>query len=626
MLEEKDQIEETPQEETTQNEEVKEETVVTEVVEKTAHDDFDWTIGKRNTLSYTQSEIDGYTEEYESTLTTVAENEIVSGRVSTITDGDVVLDIGYKSDGLVSLSEFRDTPNLKPGDSVDVYIETREDARGQLVLSRRKAKLLKAWETIVDSFNNGTVIKGSVISKTKGGLIVDTYGLETFLPGSQIDIRPILDYDSYVGKSMEFKVVKINESIKNAVVSHKALIESDLAEQREAIISGLEKGQVLEGLVKNITDFGAFLDLGGVDGLLYITDISWGRIKHPSEVLKLNQRINVVVLDFDENKKRISLGLKQLQPHPWEVLAEEIKEESTVKGRIVNIEDYGAFLEIQPGVEGLIHVSEVTWSNQPVNAREFFKLDQEYEAKVVTVDRDDRKMSLSLKKLSKDPWSEIEATFPKGSRHTGEVKNLTPYGVFVELSEGIGGMVHISDLSWTKRFSHPSEYTKIGSSIDVVILEIDQESRKLSLGHKQIEENPWDTFENVFPVGSHHEATILRKDDRGAIVLLPYGLEAFAPIKHVRKEDNTAGEVDETLTFKVLEFNRDDKRILVSHTRYLDDLRRAAANEERVAKRTERTNSRKVVKDQQSKIEKTTLGDLDVFSQLKDQLSENDED
>lgn len=669
MLEEKDQIEEIPQEETPQTEEVQQEEVVTEekkeevvvenqlpikeeevaavveeeapakeaevvveenleedTVDTTAHDDFDWTIGKRNTLSYTQSEIDGYIETYDSTLTSVVENEIVAGVVSAIADGDVVLDIGYKSDGLVSLSEFRDTPDLKPGDSVDVYVETKEDKRGQLVLSRRKAKLLRAWETIVDSFNNGTVIKGNVVSKTKGGLIVDTYGLETFLPGSQIDIRPILDYDSYVGKTMEFKVVKINESIKNAVVSHKALIESDLAEQREAIISSLEKGQVLEGLVKNITDFGAFLDLGGVDGLLYITDISWGRIKHPSEVLKLNQRINVVVLDFDENKKRISLGLKQLQPHPWEVLAAEISEGSTVKGRIVNIEDYGAFLEIQPGVEGLIHVSEVTWSNQPVNAREFFKLDQEYEAKVVTVDRDDRKMSLSLKKLSKDPWSEIETTFPKGSRHTGEVKNLTPYGVFVELAEGIGGMVHISDLSWTKRFSHPSEYTKIGNKIDVIILEIDKDSRKLSLGHKQIEENPWDTFENVFPVGSHHEATILRKDDRGAIVLLPYGLEAFAPIKHIRKEDNTPGEVDEVLTFKVLEFNRDDKRILVSHTRYLDDLRRAAANQEREAKRTERNKARKAVKDQQSKIEKTTLGDLDVFSQLKNQLSsDNDE-
>jgi small subunit ribosomal protein S1 len=425
---------------------------------------------------------------------------------------------------------------------------------------------------------------------------------------------------------MEFKVVKINESIKNAVVSHKALIESDLAEQRETIIQSLEKGQVLEGLVKNITDFGAFLDLGGVDGLLYITDISWGRIKHPSEILSLNQRINVVVLDFDENKKRISLGLKQLQPHPWEVLGDEIKEGSTVKGRIVNIEDYGAFLEIQPGVEGLIHVSEVTWSNQPVNAREFFKIDQIHEAKVVTVDRDDRKMSLSLKKLTMDPWSKIGETYPKGSRHTGEVKNLTPYGVFIELSEGIGGMVHISDLSWTKRFSHPSEFTKIGNKIDVVILEIDKESRKLSLGHKQIEENPWDTFETVFPVGSHHEATILRKDDKGAIVLLPYGLEAFAPIRHIKKEDNTSAEAEETLTFKVLEFNRDDKRILVSHTRYLEDLKRAAANEERETKRTERNKSRKAVDDQKSKIEKTTLGDLDIFSQLKDQLSSDSED
>jgi len=644
MLEEKDQIEEIPQENTPNLEEVTQEEVTEEVTASkeandskeeeaeeeaiivSAHDDFDWTIGRRDTLTYSQKEIDDYIIEYDSTLNSVAENEIVSGIVSLISDGDVVLDIGYKSDGLVSLSEFRDTPDLKAGDSVDVYIETREDKRGQLVLSRRKAKLLRAWETIVDSFNNGTVIKGTVVSKTKGGLIVDTYGLETFLPGSQIDIRPIIDYDVYVGKTMEFKVVKINESIKNAVVSHKALIESDLAEQRETIIQSLEKGQVLEGLVKNITDFGAFLDLGGVDGLLYITDISWGRIKHPSEILSLNQRINVVVLDFDENKKRISLGLKQLQPHPWEVLGDEIKEGSTVKGRIVNIEDYGAFLEIQPGVEGLIHVSEVTWSNQPVNAREFFKIDQIHEAKVVTVDRDDRKMSLSLKKLTMDPWSKIGETYPKGSRHTGEVKNLTPYGVFIELSEGIGGMVHISDLSWTKRFSHPSEFTKIGNKIDVVILEIDKESRKLSLGHKQIEENPWDTFETVFPVGSHHEATILRKDDKGAIVLLPYGLEAFAPIRHIKKEDNTSAEAEETLTFKVLEFNRDDKRILVSHTRYLEDLKRAAANEERETKRTERNKSRKAVDDQKSKIEKTTLGDLDIFSQLKDQLSSDSED
>ncbi len=661
MQEDKNQIEETLEEITLPIEEVVEEEVATESAEETEedeaaeeegineessdeddyeddlleeeitdvysspHDDFKWEVGKRDTLAYNATEIEEYIQSYDGTLNAVIENEIVSGYVSAISDGDVVLDIGYKSDGLVSLSEFRDTPNLKPGDYVDVYIETKEDKRGQLVLSRRKAKLLRAWETIVDSFNNGTVIKGNVVSKTKGGLIVDTYGLETFLPGSQIDIRPIVDYDSYVGKTMEFKVVKINETIKNAVVSHKALIESDLAEQRETIILGLEKGQVLEGLVKNITDFGAFLDLGGVDGLLYITDISWGRIKHPSEVLFLNQRINVVVLDFDENKKRISLGLKQLQPHPWEVLGNEINEDSTVKGRIVNIEDYGAFLEIMPGVEGLIHVSEVTWSNQPVNARDFFKLDQEYEARVVTVDRDDRKMSLSLKKLTSDPWSEIEGTYPKASRHEGEVKNLTPYGVFVELAEGIGGMVHISDLSWTKRFSHPSEYTKIGNKIDVIILDIDKESRKLSLGHKQIEENPWDTFETVFPVGSHHEATIIRKDDKGAIVLLPYGLEAFAPIRHIKKDDINSGEVDETLTFKVLEFNRDDKRILVSHSRYLEDLKRASENKEKDEKRSERNTARKAVQDQQAKMEKTTLGDLDVFSQLKDQLSDNEE-
>jgi small subunit ribosomal protein S1 len=555
----------------------------------------------------------------------VIENEIVKGRVTSINDGDVVLDINFKSDGLVSLSEFRDTPDLAVGDTVDVYVEQQEDARGQLILSRRKAKLLRAWENIVDSYENGTVIKGIVISKTKGGLIVDCSGLETFLPGSQIDIKPIIDYDAYVGKTMEFKVVKINEQIKNAVVSHKALIESDLAEQREAIIASLEKGQVLEGLVKNITDFGAFLDLGGVDGLLYITDISWGRINHPSEVLALNQKINVVVLDFDENKKRISLGLKQLTPHPWSTLTEEMAEGSTVKGKIVNIEDYGAFLEITPGVEGLIHVSEVSWSNQPINAREYFKLGQEYEAKIVTIDRDDRKMSLSIKQLSKDPWSDIETRFAAGTRHSGEVKNLTPYGVFVELEEGIGGMIHISDLSWTKRYSHPSEFTKVGEQIDVVVLDVDKDNRKLSLGHKQLEENPWDTFENVFPVGSYHEATIIRRDDRGAIVQLPYGLEAFAPIKHVRKEDGQLAEVEEALTVKVIEFNRDDKRILVSHLRYLEDIRREAEEEVRKEKQVERKKTRDAVKKQQSSVEKSTLGDLDVFSQLKEQLKEDDE-
>ncbi|NND76980.1 MAG: 30S ribosomal protein S1 [Flavobacteriales bacterium] len=589
--------------------------------EKSPHDDFDWTNTQKHELPYSEQEINDYLDQYEKTLSSVAEGEIVTGKVTAVSESDILLDINYKSDGLVSLSEFRDLPDLKAGDDVKVYVEQLENDKGQLQLSRRKAKLLNAWENLVDSYQNGTIIKGTVISKTKGGLIVDAGGLETFLPGSQIDIKPIIDYDSYVGKTMEFKVVKINETIKNAVVSHKALIESDLAEQREAIISSLEKGQVLEGVVKNITDFGAFMDLGGVDGLLYITDISWGRINHPNEILELNQKINVVVLDFDENKKRISLGLKQLQPHPWDVLPEDIAEGSTVKGRIVNIEDYGAFLEITPGVEGLIHVSEVTWSNQPINAKDYFSIGQEYEAKIVTIDREERKMSLSLKQLMTDPWSDISDRFPEDSRHTGEVKNLTPYGVFVELEDGIGGMVHISDLSWTKRFSHPSEFTKVGNEIEVVILDIDKESRKLSLGHKQIEENPWNTFENVFPVGSYHEATIVRKDDKGATVQLPYGLEAFAPARHIRKEDGTYAEVEENLTFKVIEFNRDDKRILVSHLRYLEDIQREADESVRKEKRTERRSTERMVKKQQSNVRRSTLGELDVFSQLKEQFT-----
>ena len=588
----------------------------------TAHDDFNWNITNKGGINYSDEEAVSFREQYSSTMNAVLENEIVKGFVTSINGGDVVLDINYKSDGLIPLSEFRDIPGLAVGDYVDVYVEQQEDGRGQLVLSRRKAKLLRSWESIVDSFENGTIIKGTVISKTKGGLIVDCSGLETFLPGSQIDIKPIVDYDQYVGKTMEFKVVKINETIKNAVVSHKALIESDLAEQREHIIGSLEKGQVLEGVVKNITDFGAFLDLGGVDGLLYITDISWGRINHTMEVLSLNQKISVAVLDFDENKRRISLGLKQLQPHPWEVLAAGITEGSTVKGKIVNIEDYGAFLELQPGVEGLIHVSEVSWSNQPVNAREYFRLGQEYEAKVVTIDQDDRRMSLSLKQLSSDPWSEIAKTFPVGSRHSGEVKNLTPYGVFVELQEGIGGMVHISDLSWTKRFGHPSEFTKVGDKIDVQILDVDAESRKLSLGHKQLEENPWDTFENVFPVGSYHEATILRRDDRGAIVQLPYGLEAFAPIKHIRKEDNSLAEPEETLTVKVIEFNRDDKRILVSHLRYIEDIKKEAEESVKKEKVVEKDKTRQAVKKQQSTVEKSTMGELEGLAQLKEQLNQ----
>lgn len=589
----------------------------------TPHDDFNWSVGKRNTVAYTASQKEEYLNKYESTLNTLAESEVVKAKVTGITHSDVLLDVNYKSDGLISLSEFRDMSDIKVGDYVDVYVENKEDQNGQLVLSRRKAKLIKAWDTLVDSYENGTIIKGIVVSKTKGGLIADCNGLETFLPGSQIDVKPIIDYDAYVGKTMEFKVVKINEAIKNAVVSHKALIESDLAEQREAIISHLEKGQVLEGVVKNITDFGAFMDLGGVDGLLYITDISWGRINHPNEVLELNQKVNVVVLDFDEGKKRISLGLKQLLPHPWDVLSKDLEEGSTVKGKIVNIEDYGAFLEIISGVEGLIHVSEVSWSSQPVNAREYFNLGEEHEAKIVTLDREERKMSLSLKQLALDPWSSVGDKYAVETRHTGEVKNLTPYGVFVEMEEGIGGMIHISDLSWTKRYSHPSEFTKVGEQIEVQVLEVDTENRKLSLGHKQVEENPWDSFENVFPVGSYHEATVVKKDDRGAIVQLPYGLEAYAPLKHLKKDDGNMAEVDEVLTFKVIEFNRDDKRIVVSHNRFVEDVKKESDDMVRNEKEQERTETRKAVQSTNARVEKATFGDLDVFSQLKDQMAEN---
>jgi small subunit ribosomal protein S1 len=590
----------------------------------TAHDDFEWDLFSKSKAAYSPAEHKSYEDKYEASLTLVTEGTILKGKVTAISGGDVVLDVNYKSDGLVSISEFRDTPDLAIGDLVDVYVERQEDERGQLVLSRRKAKLLKAWDNIVDSFKNGTVIKGFVMSKTKGGLIVDAGGLETFLPGSQIDIKPITDYDAYVGKTMEFKVVKVNETIKNAVVSHKALIESDIAEQREQIIGGLEKGQVLEGVVKNITDFGAFLDLGGVDGLLYITDISWGRISHPSEILTMNQKINVVVLDFDENKKRISLGLKQLTPHPWEVLTAEVVPGSIVTGKIVNIEDYGAFLEIQPGVEGLIHVSEVTWSNQPINSREYFKLGSEHSAKVVTVDRGDRKMSLSIKQMSNDPWSEVDQHFPVGSRHVGEVKNITQYGVFVELKDGIGGMVHISDLSWTKRYQHPNEFTKVGSQIDVAILGVDKDNRKLSLGHKQLEESPWDHFATLYPIGSYHEGTVVRRDDKGAIISLSSGLEAFAPKNHLRKEDGSNAEAENVLNFKIIEFSADDNKVIVSHSKYVDDMKRESDDTDRKERGAVEDETRKSVKATQDKVEVSTLGDIEGLAALKDQLTAKD--
>jgi small subunit ribosomal protein S1 len=592
------------------------------VVAGGAHDDFNWAQDKRGAQAYSSDDRATYLKQYDKTLTAIEENSVIRGKVSAISGGDVVLDINYKSDGLIPMNEFRDTPELKAGDEVEVYVESPEGKTGNLGLSRKKAKILRAWESIVDSFKNGTIIRGMVINKTKGGLIVDCNGLETFLPGSQIDIKPVLDYDQYVGKMMEFKVVKVNETIKNAVVSHKALIESDLAEQRETILASLEKGQVLEGIVKNITDFGAFLDLGGVDGLLYITDISWGRIQHPSEALALNQRVNVVVLDFDENKRRISLGLKQLTPHPWEVLAAEVVEGSTVTGKVVNIEDYGAFVEIQPGVEGLIHISEVSWSSQSVNAKEFFKMNQEVEAKVVSIDRIERKMSLSIKQLTDDPWSVIEANMPVGSRFTGVVKNITNYGVFVELQEGLGGMVHVSDLSWTKRYAHPSEFTKPGSQLEVMVLDIDKEKRQISLGHKQTQENPWDNFESMYPVNSYHEGTLLKRDDKGATFQLPHGLEAFAPSKHIKKDDGQMVEPNETVTVKVIEFNKEDRRILVSHTRYLEDLKTKADAAFRAERSKEEAESQAAIADVQKKVEKETLGDLAALMKLKDQFKD----
>jgi small subunit ribosomal protein S1 len=598
--------------------------VVETLVVETAHDDFDWTGGKRSQAFYTPEEKVSFEKMYENTLQTIEDDQIVKGQVVGITATDVVLNVGFKSDGLVSLSEFRDLDSIKIGDEVEVYVERKEDAKGHLVLSRKKAKLTKAWDQIVDAYKTEIIVNGYITSKTKGGLIVEVFGLETFLPGSQIDVKPITDYDSYVGKKMEFKVVKINEVIKNAVVSHKALIESDIEAQRAEIIGKMEKGQVLEGTIKNITDFGAFIDLGGVDGLLYITDISWGRINHPNEVLQLNQKINVVVLEFDDEKKRISLGLKQLQPHPWEVLAEGLQVGAKVSGKIVNIEDYGAFLEIQPGVEGLIHVSEVTWSNTPVNSKDFFKLNETMEAQVMTIDRDDRKMSLSLKRLLPDPWENITEKYPVASKQTGKVANITPYGVFVELEDGIGGMVHISDLSWTKRFNHPSEFTKVGNELDIVVLNIDLNDRKLTLGHKQIEEDPWDTFESIFQEGTIHEGTIIKKEDNGAVVSLPYGLEGFAPTKHLVKEDGKSANVEETLTFKVIEFDRKDKKLIISHKSYLEDLNKESEQAERSEKTKERKTTKTAVKTVNKQVEKTTLGDLGVLGDLRDQLEKSE--
>jgi len=599
-------------------------TAPVEAAPPSAHDDFDWSVDKRNVTSYTKEEKEKYEKVYDNTFVQITDGEMIKGLVVGVTKTDVVLNIGFKSDGLVSLNEFRDLQGLKVGDEVEVMVIEKEDREGHLNLSRRQARITRAWERIVEVHKTGEVITGLVTNKTKGGLIVDVFGMETFLPGSQIDVKPVTDYDQFVGKTMEFKVVKINEAIKNAVVSHKALIESDIEAQRAEIMSKLEKGQVLEGTVKNITDFGAFMDLGGLDGLLYITDISWGRISHPSEVLKLDQKINVVVLDFDDEKKRISLGLKQLTPHPWDVLPETISEGNIVKGRVVNIEDYGAFLEIQPGVEGLVHVSEITWANTPINAKEFFKLGDEHEAKIVTLDKGNRKMSLSIKQLSPDPWNEIETKFPVESRHKGLVKNITPYGVFVELAPGIGGMIHISDLSWLKRFNHPSEYTKVGEHIDIVILSIDKDNRKLQLGHKQLEEDPWNSLQETFAIGSVHEGTVIRRDDKGAVVQLPYGLEGFAPARHLAKEDGKTVSADETTQFMVIEFDRNEKRIVLSHTRTWEQAKVEEKEAARKEAKVEADKTRKAVKNVQAKVEKATLGDLGALAEIKAKLKEEE--
>ncbi|HAD33553.1 MAG TPA: 30S ribosomal protein S1 [Chitinophagaceae bacterium] len=590
-----------------------------------AHDEFDWSVDKRNLSTYSSSDREQLDQQYEQTFKTVTDNEMVMGTIVGLTKTDAVVNIGYKSDGLISLNEFRDLPNVQVGDEVEVLIVEKEDREGALHLSRKQARQQRAWERIVEVYKTGEIVTGHVTSKTKGGLIVDLFGMETFLPGSQIDVKPVTDYDQFVNKTMEFKVVKINEVIRNAVVSHKALIESDIEAQRTEIISKLEKGQVLEGTIKNVTDFGAFIDLGGLDGLLYITDISWGRVNHPSEVLTNGQKLNVAVLDFDDEKKRISLGLKQLTPHPWDALPEGILEGNKVKGKVVNIEDYGAFLEIEPGIEGLVHVSEITWSNQPINAKEFFKMGDEHEAMIVSIDKDERKMSLSIKKLSKDPWEEIENKFAVGSQHSGLVKNLTPYGVFVELESGIGGMIHISDLSWVKRFNHPSDFTKVGENLQVVVLGVDKETRKLSLGHKQIEEDPWNTFETVFPIGSTHDGVMIRKEEKGGIIQLQYGLEAFAPTRHLKKQDEKMIAVDETNQFIILEFDRNEKRIMVSHAKVweqnIEEEKEAARKEAGI----ESDNTKKAVKNIQSKVEKATLGDIGALADLKKKMEGNED-
>ena len=577
--------------------------------------DFDWEAFE-NGGNTTSDSREAQEQAYTGSLNKVSDHDVVDGTVIAMNKREVVVNIGFKSDGIIPASEFRYNPDLKVGDTVEVYIENQEDKKGQLILSHKKARASRSWDRVNQALESEEIIKGFVKCRTKGGMIVDVFGIEAFLPGSQIDVKPIRDYDIFVGKTMEFKVIKINQEYKNVVVSHKALIEAELEQQKKEIISKLEKGQVLEGMVKNITSYGVFVDLGGVDGLIHITDLSWGRVSDPKEVVELDQKINVVILDFDNEKKRIALGLKQLTPHPWDALDPDLKVGDHVKGKVVVMADYGAFIEIAPGVEGLIHVSEMSWSQHLRSAQDFMKVGDEVEAVILTLDREERKMSLGIKQLKEDPWENIEQKYPVGSKHTAKVRNFTNFGVFAEVEEGVDGLIHISDLSWTKKVKHPSEFTQIGAPIEVVVLEIDKQNRRLSLGHKQLEENPWDVFETVFKQDSIHEGTIVEMMDKGAVIQLEYGVEGFATPKHLVKEDGSQAQQGEKLPFKVIEFNKESKRIILSHSRTFEDAQRAEAREAKKAKR--QSSSRKEEAPAiQNQAASTTLGDLSALADLK---------
>ena len=586
--------------------------------------DFDWTSSHKKFDNYSNDERAKLEDKYAATMNQVADHEVIEGTVVAITSREVVVNIGFKSDGVIPVSEFRTNPNLKVGDKVEVYVESQEGANGQLVLSHKKARVLKSWDRVNAAFESGEIVNGYVKSRTKGGLIVDVFGIDAFLPGSQIDVKPIRDYDVFVDSVMEFKVVKINQEYKNVVVSHKALIEDELEQQKADIISKLEKGQVLEGVVKNITSYGVFIDLGGVDGLIHITDLSWGRINHPEEIVTLDEKIKVVILDFDDNKKRIALGLKQLTPHPWDALDANLQVGDTVKGKVVVIADYGAFIEIAPGVEGLIHVSEMSWSQHLRTAQDFLKVGDEVEAKVLTLDREERKMSLGMKQLIPDPWANITDRYPIGSKHTAIVRNFTNFGIFVELEEGVDGLIHISDLSWSKKIKHPAEFTKVGENIDVVVLDVDVDNRRLSLGHKQLEENPWEVFETVFTVGSVHQGTIISAIDKGVVVSLPYGVEGFCPNRYLKKEDGTNAKVDETLDFKVIEFSKESKKIILAHSKPFEE-KEARTNAPENAADKAAKQAKRAVKQINDTIEHSTLGDLDILAGLKENLEKQEQ-